>query len=126
MGDGFKNLMMVKGYQVYTPVEDIWGSDFLISKNGKDFERIQVKSTTNWKDIFSFVNHADKIYQNRSLITIISIMDDTPVENLPDKQLPKEITGKSLESLHNEFKQQGLCSSEYLQLMTLQVMLFSM
>ena len=40
--DKFKNLMMVKGYQVYTPVEDIWGSDFLISKNGKDFERIQV------------------------------------------------------------------------------------
>lgn len=91
--DKFKNLMMVKGYQVYTPVEDIWGSDFLISKNAKDFERIQVKSTsqTGKMNFHLITNHADKIPYKQIVdqMAFISIMDDTvwlvPVENLPDK-----------------------------------------
>ena len=103
--DKFKNLMMVKGYQVYTPVEDIWGSDFLISKNGKDFERIQVKSTSQTGKIsFHLVtNHADKIPYKQIVdqMAFISIMDDTawlvPVENLPDK------TGMSLTELKRDY-----------------------
>ena len=31
--DKFKNLMMLKGYQVYAPVEDIWGIDFIVIDN---------------------------------------------------------------------------------------------
>ena len=103
--DKFKNLMMVKGYQVYTPVEDIWGSDFLISKNGKDFERIQVKSTsqTEKMSFHLITNHADKIPYKQIVdqMAFISIMDDTvwlvPVENLPDK------TGMSLTELKRDY-----------------------
>lgn len=103
--DKFKNLMMVKGYQVYTPVEDIWGSDFLISKNGKDFERIQVKSTsqTGKMSFHLITNHADKIPYKQIVdqMAFISIMDDmvwlVPVENLPDK------TGMSLTELKRDY-----------------------
>jgi|TARA_E500000318_G_scaffold99750_1_gene101977 hypothetical protein len=104
--DKFKNLMMVKGYQVYTPVEDIWGSDFLISKNGKDFERIQVKSTsqTGKMSFHLITNHADKIPYKEIVdqMAFISIMDDTvwlvPVKNLPDK------TGMSLSELKKDYE----------------------
>ena len=60
--DKFKNMMMIKGYQVYTPVEDIWGSDFIISKDGKNFERVQVKSTAqNGSTNFHLTtNHAER------------------------------------------------------------------
>ena len=103
--DKFKNLMMVKGYQVYTPVEDIWGADFLISKNGKDFERIQVKSTsqTGKMSFHLITNHTDKIPYKQIVdqMAFISIMDDTvwlvPVENLPDK------TGMSLTELKRDY-----------------------
>lgn len=103
--DKFKNLMMVKGYQVYTPVEDIWGSDFLISKNGKDFDRIQVKSTAQTgKMTFHLVtNHADKVPYKEIVdkMAFISIMDDTvwliPVKNLPEKQ------GMSLSELKKSY-----------------------
>ena len=91
--DKFKNLMMVKGYQVYTPVEDIWGSDFLISKNGKDFDRIQVKSTaqTGKMSFHLVTNHSDKVPYKKIVdyMVFVSIHDDciwmVPVENLPDK-----------------------------------------
>lgn len=104
--DKFKNLMMVKGYQVYTPVEDIWGSDFLISKNGKDFERIQVKSTsqTGKMSFHLITNHTDKIPYKQIVdqMAFISIMDDTvwlvPVKNLPDK------TGMSLSELKKDYE----------------------
>ena len=78
--DKFKNLMMVKGYQVYRPVEDIWGSDFIISKDGINFERVQVKSTAQTGKIsFHLVtNHADKIPYKEIVdqMAFIRIMDD--------------------------------------------------
>jgi len=91
--DKFKNLMMVKGYQVYTPVEDIWGSDFIISKDGKNFERVQVKSTaqTGKMSFHLMTNHTDKqLYKHLvDYMAFISIMDDViwlvPVKDLPDK-----------------------------------------
>ena len=90
--DKFKNLMMVKNYQVYTPVEDIWGSDFIISKDGKNFERVQVKSTaqTGKMSFHLMTNHTDKqLYKHLvDYMAFISIMDDViwlvPVKDLPD------------------------------------------
>lgn len=104
--DKFKNLMMVKGYQVYTPVEDIWGSDFIISKNGIDFERVQVKSTaqTGKMSFHLVTNHTDKqLYKDLvDHMAFISIMDDmiwlVPVGNLPNK------TGMSLSELKRDYE----------------------
>ena len=104
--DKFKNLMMVKGYQVFTPVEDIWGSDFIISKDGKKFESVQVKSTAQTgKMTFHLVtNHTDRqLYKTLvDFMAFISIHDDAiwliPVENLPDK------TGISLTELKRDFE----------------------
>ena len=42
--DKFKNLMMLKGYQVYAPVEDIWGIDFIVIDNEYNTHKVQVKS----------------------------------------------------------------------------------
>ena len=42
--DKFKNLMLIKGYQVYTPVEDIWGTDFVLIKDGVTYT-VQLKSS---------------------------------------------------------------------------------
>lgn len=93
--DKFKNLMMVKGYQVYKPVEDIWGSDFIISKDGKNFERVQVKSTAQYSSAKAqfhlMTNHTDRIPYREIVdyMAFISVIDDTvwmiPVEHLPDK-----------------------------------------
>lgn len=93
--DKFKNLMMVKGYQVYKPVEDIWGSDFIISKDGKNFERVQVKSTAQYSSskaqFHLMTNHTDRIPYREIVdyMAFISVIDDTvwmiPVEHLPDK-----------------------------------------
>ena len=104
--DKFKNLMMVKGYQVYTPVEDIWGSDFIISKDGKNFERVQVKSTaqTGKMSFHLMTNHTDKqLYKDLvDHMAFISIMDDViwlvPVKDLPDK------TGMSLSELKKDYE----------------------
>lgn len=104
--DKFKNLMMVKGYQVYTPVEDIWGSDFIISKNGINFERVQVKSTAQTGKVTFHLTtgHSDKkLYKHLvDYMAFISIMDDTvwmiPVENLPDK------TGMYLKELKESYE----------------------
>lgn len=104
--DKFKNLMMVKGYQVSKPVEDIWGYDFLISKDGKLFSRIQVKSTSQ-ADKMSFhlvTNHSNKIFYKQIVdyMVFISIMDDkvwmVPVENLPDK------VGMTLSELKKDYE----------------------
>jgi hypothetical protein len=104
--DKFKNLMMVKGYQVSKPVEDIWGFDFLVSKDGKFWDRVQVKSTsqTNKMNFHLVTNHRDKIHYKQIVdyMTFISIMDDKvwmiPVENLPDK------TGISLTELKRDYE----------------------
>ena len=104
--DKFKNLMMVKGYQVYTPVEDIWGSDFVISKDGVKFERVQVKSTaqTGKMSFHLMTNHTDKqLYKDLvDHMAFISIMDDViwlvPVKDLPDK------TGMSLSELKKDYE----------------------
>jgi hypothetical protein len=104
--DKFKNLMMVKGYQVYTPVEDIWGSDFIISKDGKNFERVQVKSTaqTGKMSFHLMTNHTNKqLYKHLvDYMAFISIMDDViwlvPVKDLPDK------TGMTLSELKKDYE----------------------
>ena len=105
--DKFKNLMMVKGYQVSKPVEDIWGYDFLISKDGKSFNKVQVKSTSqSGKMNFHLVtNHsAAKLYYKQIVdyMAFISILDDTvwlvPVKELPDK------TAITLTELKNQYK----------------------
>ena len=44
--DKFKNLMMLKGYQVYAPVEDIWGIDFIVIDNEFNIHNVQVKSSS--------------------------------------------------------------------------------
>jgi len=44
--DKFKNLMMLKGYQVYAPVEDIWGIDFIVIDNEFNTHKVQVKSSS--------------------------------------------------------------------------------
>ena len=104
--DKFKNLMMVKNYQVYTPVEDIWGSDFIISKDGKNFERVQVKSTaqTGKMSFHLMTNHTDKqpYKQLVDYMAFISIMDDViwlvPVKDLPNK------TGMTLSELKKDYE----------------------
>ena len=44
--DKFKNLMMLKGYQVYAPVEDIWGIDFIVIDTEFNTHKVQVKSSS--------------------------------------------------------------------------------
>ena len=44
--DKFKNLMMIKGYQVYAPVEDIWGIDFIVIDTEFNTHKGQVKSSS--------------------------------------------------------------------------------
>ena len=44
--DKFKNLMMLKGYQVYAPVEDIWGIDFIVIDDEFNTHKVQVKSSS--------------------------------------------------------------------------------
>jgi len=104
--DKFKNMMMIKGYQVYTPVEDIWGSDFIISKDGKNFEKVQVKSTAQagTTTFHLMTNHAERKFYKHLVdyMAFISIMDDAiwliPAKNIPDK------VGMNLTELKRDYK----------------------
>ncbi|WJZ48004.1 putative endonuclease [Synechococcus phage DSL-LC03] len=104
--DKFKNMMLVLGYQVYTPVEDIWGSDFIISKDGKKYERVQVKSTaqTGKMSFHLMTGHAHKqLYKHLvDYMAFISIIDDAiwlvPAKDLPDK------TGMTLSELKKNYE----------------------
>lgn len=106
--DKFKNLMMVKGYQVYTPVEDIWGIDFIISKDGKNFERVQVKSTAQDNNMaFQLCTHHSekKIYKHIvDWMAFIAVRDDT-VWMVPSEKLPDNKTGIAKSTLMQEYTQ---------------------
>ena len=105
--DKFKNLMLVKGYQVYAPVEDIWGSDFIISKDGENFERVQVKSTAQEKNMtFHLCTHHSekKIYKDVvDYMAFISIKDDA-VWMVPSERLPDNKTGIAKKTLLEDYK----------------------
>lgn len=90
--DKFKNLMMLKGYQVCKPVEDIWGYDFIISKDGKNFNTVQVKSTAQLGkgNFHLYTNHSTPIPYKGMIdyMAFISINDNkvwmVPCDKLPD------------------------------------------
>jgi len=54
--DRFKNIMMYQGYEVYTPMEDIWGSDVILIK-GDEVLKVQVKSSNIMDGHFQLQNN---------------------------------------------------------------------
>jgi len=69
--DKFKNLMMIRGYEVYTPVEDIWGSDFILHKSG-EYMRVQLKSSALEEPMWALKNNKGVKY--RDLCTHMAFM----------------------------------------------------
>lgn len=106
--DKFKNMMMILGYQVYTPLEDIWGVDFIISEDGKNFKRVQVKSTAqdNNMSFHLCTHHSEKkMYKHIvDYMAFISIRDDT-IWMVPSKKLPDNKTGISTSTLKKEYEE---------------------
>jgi len=60
--DMFKNIMMYQGYEVYKPVEDIWGSDFVLFK-GNDVLKVQLKSSNMDKPSWALANNQRTLYK---------------------------------------------------------------
>tara|TARA_R100000030_G_scaffold43621_1_gene32951 strand:+ start:316 stop:951 length:636 start_codon:yes stop_codon:yes gene_type:complete len=106
--DKFKNMMMLLGYQVYTPLEDIWGVDFIISKDGKNFERVQVKSTAqdNNMSFHLCTHHSEKkMYKHIvDYMAFISIRDDA-IWMVPSEKLPDNKTGITISTLKKEYSE---------------------
>ena len=48
--------MMLQGYQVYTPVEDIWGSDFILFKQN-EYMRVQLKSSNQDQPLWALARN---------------------------------------------------------------------
>ena len=104
--DKYKHMMMILGDQVYTPLEDIWGVDFIISKDGKNFERVQVKSTAqdNNMSFHLCTHHSEKkMYKHIvDYMAFVSITDDA-IWMVPSEKLPDNKTGISISTLKKEY-----------------------
>ena len=101
--DKFKNLMMIKGYEVYRPVEDIWGSDFILKK-GNNFLTVQVKSSQSDKPVWALqTNNKVKYKDVCTHMAFVYLKEDKdsgvwmiPTEKLPNTTSMSHITFKKL------------------------------
>ena len=113
--DKFKNMMMIKQYQVYTPLEDIWGVDFIISEDGKNFKRVQIKSTAqdNNMSFHLCTHHSEKkMYKHIvDYMAFISIRDDA-IWMVPSEELPDDKTGISKSTLMKEYAKHKVTYSD--------------
>lgn len=88
--DKFKNLMMYNGYEVLTPVEDIWGYDFVL-KRGMEYHTVQCKCTSQKQKCFPLVNKHNIKYKTMvSHMAFIHLLSSEiyyiPCKDLPDKR----------------------------------------
>ena len=101
--DKFKNLMMVKGYEVYKPVEDIWGSDFVLKK-GDEFLTIQVESSQQEKPTWSLqANNGVKYKDTCTHMAFVHLKEYKssglwliPTKELPDASTMSHVTFKKV------------------------------
>jgi len=89
--DKFKNLMLIKGYQVYTPVEDIWGVDFVLIKDGKTFT-VQLKSSNMDKPSWRLENNAKVRYIDTCTHMAFVYIPEDRVWFVPTSILPDDVT----------------------------------
>tara|TARA_B100000131_G_scaffold139961_1_gene136210 strand:+ start:101 stop:712 length:612 start_codon:yes stop_codon:yes gene_type:complete len=90
--DKFKNLMLVKGYQVYIPVEDIWGVDFVLIKDGEIFT-VQLKSSNMDKPNWRLENNAKLKYKDTCTHMAFVYIPEDRVWFVPTSILPDDVTG---------------------------------
>ena len=90
--DKFKNLMLIKGYQVYTPVEDIWGVDFVLIKDGKTLT-VQLKSSNMDKPQWRLENNTKLKYKNTCTHMAFVYIPEDRVWFVPTSILPDDVTG---------------------------------
>lgn len=61
----FQNLMMIKNYEVYIPVEDLWGNDCVLFKDGVTY-RVQLKSSNSEMPTWALQNNNKVKYKDTS------------------------------------------------------------
>ena len=90
--DKFKNLMLIKGYQVYTPVEDIWGVDFVLIKDREIFT-VQLKSSNKDKPQWRLENNTKVRYKDTCTHMAFVYLPEDRVWFVPTNILPDDVTG---------------------------------
>mgnify|MGYP001364641493 CR=1 FL=1 len=90
--DKFKNLMLIKGYQVYTPVEDIWGVDFVLIKDGKTLT-VQLKSSNMDKPQWRLENNTKLKYKDTCTHMAFVYIPEGRIWFVPTNILPDDVTG---------------------------------
>lgn len=87
--DKFKNLMMFNGYQVSTPVEDLWGYDFIVTNGDGKFDTVQVKSTTRTGKYFSLQSTKGIPYKGRVSHLACVHFQSQEIYYIPTNKLPE-------------------------------------
>ena len=90
--DKFKNLMLIKGYQVYTPVEDIWGVDFVLIKSEKTLT-VQLKSSNMDRPQWRLENNTKVRYKDTCTHMAFVYLPEDRVWFVPTNILPDDVTG---------------------------------
>ena len=90
--DKFKNLMLIKGYQVYIPVEDIWGVDFVLIKDGKTLT-VQLKSSNMDKPQWRLENNTKVKYKDTCTHMAFVYLPEGRIWFVPTNILPDDVTG---------------------------------
>ena len=90
--DKFKNLMLIKGYQVYTPVEDIWGIDFVLIKDGVTYT-VQLKSSNRDVPQWQLQNNYKIKYKDTCTHMAFIYLPEDRVWFVPTSILPDDVTG---------------------------------
>ena len=90
--DKFKNLMLIKGYQVYTPVEDIWGVDFVLIKGEKTLT-VQLKSSHMDRPQWRLENNTKVKYKDTCTHMAFVYLPEGRIWFVPTNILPDDVTG---------------------------------
>lgn len=91
--DKFKNIMMYQGYEVYRPVEDIWGSDFVLFK-GNDVLKVQLKSSNVDNPCWALANNHRTLYKELCTHMAFIHLPTQKIWLVPCSELP-DISGLS-------------------------------
>jgi len=98
--DKFKNLMMYNGYEVLSPVEDIWGYDFVLKK-GLEYHTVQCKCTSQKAKSFPLVNKKNIKYKTMVSHMAFIHLRSSEIYYIPCKDLPDT---RSITISDNHFK----------------------
>jgi hypothetical protein len=102
--DKFKNLMMLNGYQVASPVEDMWGYDFIVTNGKGEFHTVQVKCTSGSGKSFPLQSTKGIPYKGRVSHLACVHLQKEEIYYIPTNKLPENKASFVINESFDQYK----------------------